>query len=293
MNRAKKRKASHYFYLSPLAGHPEYQPTFIVNRRLNRWRETTTNESGNLADLVVRLYDCTIGELTTIPHAALSPVSHHESTDGPAKVHPVTVEQTHPIRSNHLERFVWTRRIPPTVTRHYCVETWCKHGNNHYHALAFANNDGGCELFDSTQNYRVPPCCRTHIRNQSDAIVVFRHVFDLLTDVTIFAGSLPELADFLVLKSTVAFPVVQQFTSMHAFFSSQRRSGSHFQHPGITYASCLLDHRSIYAGYQTLNDWICDIGTSMRPRISASQPNHLQCPLRPPVPEKAQNWPYP
>ena len=285
----KKRKAGHYFYLSPLAGHPNYRPTFVVNRRLNRWREITTKESGNLADLVVRLYDCTIGELTNILNAALLPVSHPTSTNRPDKVHPVIVEQTYPIRSNQLGRFVWTRRIPLTVARHYCVEARYQHGNNHYHALAFANDDGGFELFESNRHYSVPPCSTTHIRNQADTIVVFRYVFDLLTYVTLFAGPVSGLPDFLVLNTSLAFPAVQQLIAPYRckhFFLSNDAAGAAFSTLAIHTLHNCYDHRSLYAGYPTLNDWICRIGTSMSPKIPDSQVNDRQLPPTPLVREK-------
>jgi len=292
----KKRKAGKYFYLSPLAGHPEHQPTFIVNRRLNNWRETTTHESGSLADLVVRLYDCTIGELTTILQATLFAVSHRGSTNCPDKVHPVTIEQTHSIRSSQLERLVWTRRIRLTVARHYCVEAWYKQGNSHYHALAFANDEGGFELFDSSRHYSVPPCSPTHILNHSDTIAVFRHVLDLLTYVTLFAGPVPRLPDFLVLNSPLAFPAVQQLIASYRckhFFLPNDAAGTAFSTLALHTLPACYDHRTLYAGYPTLNDWICHIGASTSPKIPVSQPNQPKCPLNPPVLEKAQKWPYP
>jgi hypothetical protein len=292
----KKTKAGHYFYLSPLAGHPEHQPTFVVNRRFNHWWETTTNESGNLANLVVGLYDCTIGELTTILQAVLLPVSHHGFVTCPAKAPPVTVEQTYPIRSNHLERFVWTRRIPLNVARHYCVEALYRRGNNHHHALAFANDDGGFELFDTNRYYRVSPCSPTHIRNQSDTIVVFRHVFDLLTYVSLFAGRVPGLPGCLVLNSPLAFPAVQQIIAPYRwkhFFLPNDAAGNAFSTLAIHTLNNCYDHRSLYAGYPTLNDWICHIGTSMKPKIPVSQPNYPQCPLNPSGPAKAQKCPHP
>jgi hypothetical protein len=292
----KKRKAGNYFYLSPLAGHPEHQPTFVVNHRLNSWREITTHESGNFADLVVRLYDCTIGELTTILHAALLPVSHHGSTDGPVKIHPVTVEQTHPIRSNHLERFVWTRRIPLTVARHYCGEALYNCSNNHYHALAFANDEGGFELFDSRRHYRIPPNGPTHIRNQSDTIIIVRHVFDLLSYVTLLSGPVPRLPDFLALNAPLTFPTVRQIIAPYRYkqlILPNDAAGIAFSTLAIQTLHNCCDHRSLYAGYPTLNDWICHIGTSMKPKIPVSQPNQPQCPLNPSVPEKAPKWPLP
>src|ERR1700722_20876333 len=95
----KKRKAHIHYYCSPLPGHPTSRPTFIVNRHQNRWRETTTRQTGRLADLAVNLYDCTIGELTVKLRAVLPPVSRDQSETCPISQPTITVERTHPIRS--------------------------------------------------------------------------------------------------------------------------------------------------------------------------------------------------
>src|ERR1700730_14448922 len=87
----KKRKAHNQYYCSPLPGHPAARPTFIVNRHLNRWRETTTRQNGRLADLAVNLYDCTIGELTAKLQAALPPVSHGQPKTCPISQPNITV----------------------------------------------------------------------------------------------------------------------------------------------------------------------------------------------------------
>jgi hypothetical protein len=103
----KKRKAHCYCYLSPLADHPQHRPTFIVNRRLNSRRETTTKQSGSLADLAIRLYNCTIGELTAILRSALPPVLHAGTITNTGNPLTISVERTHPIRSRYLENFFW------------------------------------------------------------------------------------------------------------------------------------------------------------------------------------------
>src|SRR5579859_4828872 len=213
----KKRKAHRYYYLSPLAGHPVHRPTFIVNRHLNRWQETTSKQTGKLTDLAVRLYDCTIGELTTILHAALPPVPQLLATKGHNDPPLVTVEQAHPIRSTYLERYLWVRRIPIHVARRYCLEAWYSRDNNHYYALAFRTDAGGFELFAPKRHYRVLPCGPTLIRQQSESLAIFRHVFDMLTYVAAFAGPTLKLPDLLVLNASIPFQAVQGMISPYRY----------------------------------------------------------------------------
>lgn len=290
----KKRKAHHYYYLSPLAGHPDHRPTFIVNRHRNRWRETTAKQAGNLADLAVRLYDCTIGELTGILRSAVPPVQQIRAVKGVDNTPLVTIDQTHPIRSSYLERYLWERRIPLHVARLYCLEAWYSRGNNHYHALAFRSDAGGFELFDRNRHYRIPPCGPTHIRNQSQSVAIFRHVFDLLTYVALFAGPIRQLPDLLVLNGPVTFPAVQEIISPYQYkhlFLPNDAAGIAFSTLAVRVLQDCHDHRSLYFGYASLNDWICHIGTATGPKISQS-PAVIQNPDRQPgCQEKPKNNP--
>lgn len=177
---SKKRKAHCYCYLSHLAGQPQHRPTYIVNRRLKSWRETTTKQSGKLADLAVQLYDCTIGELKAILRSALPAVLHAGTMTNASSTPVIAIERTHPIRSSYLENFVWERRIPLHVAREYCVEAWYKRGNNVHATLTFRNYSRGFELFDRNHRYRLQPCRPTHIRHGSRSLAVFRHALDLL-----------------------------------------------------------------------------------------------------------------
>src|SRR5580692_1083728 len=177
----KKRKGHRYYYCSPLAIHPAHRPTFIVDRHLNRWRETTTKQAGRLADLAVNLYDCTIGELTTHLQAALPPVPRDNPAASTNPQPVITVEQVQPIRSPYLQRYLWERRIPLHVARLFCLEASYTRQNQLYQTIAFRNDAGGFELFDKYHHYRILPSGPTHINNQSQPIAVFRHILDLLS----------------------------------------------------------------------------------------------------------------
>ena len=290
----KKRKAHRYYYLSPLAGHPDHRPTFIVNRRLNRWRETASKQAGSLADLAVGLYDCTIGELTGILRAALPPVPQLLATKSPGETPLITVEQIHPIRSGYLERYLWERRIPLHVARLYCLEAWYKRGNNLYYALAFRSDAGGFELFDRNRHYRVTPCGPTHIRHQSQSIAVFQHVFDLLTYVALFSGPIYELPDLLVLNAPVPFPVVQEmlapYPHKHLFLPNDA-TGIAFSTLAIRAFKNCHDHRSLYQSYPTLNDWICRVGTAPAPEIWPFPSPSLPTPTKSPTAVKRLKMP--
>lgn len=291
----KKRKANHYYYLSPLAGHPEHRQTFVVNQRLNRWRETTTKQAGGLADLAVRLYDCTIGELTTILRAVVPPVSQTAAIKNINTAPPISIERTHPIRSNYLEHYLWERRIPLDVARLFCLEAWYNRGKNVYAALAFRNDTRGFELFDRTRHYRIPPCGPTHINNHSQSIAVFRQVVDLLTYVTIATGPISQLPDLLVLNAPITFPAIQEVISPYRekhFFLPNDAAGIAFSIQATRTLKNCHDHRSLYQGYATLNHWVCGIGTAPGPRTPPSPKDlHKLSILHQPEQEKPEKAP--
>ena len=278
----KSLKGYRYYYLSPLTGHSQKKPTFIVNRHLNRWRETSTKESGNVADLAVRLYNCTIGELTSILRAALPPVLHGSAITNTSNPPAIAIERTHPIRSTYLENFLWERRIPLNVAHEYCVEAWYSRGNNVYASLAFRTDGGGFELFDRYHEYRVPPCGPTHIRHQSKSLAVFRNVLDLLTYVSFMSVPASRITDLLVLNAPIAFPVVHEtmaaYREQHLFLPNDA-AGILFSTQAIRTLPECQDHRSMYLGYANLNAWICNLGTAPGPKIPFPPPDLPNTPI--------------
>ena len=261
----KKRKAHFYYYCSPLPGHPASRPTFIVNRRLNRWRETTTRQTGRLSDLAINLYDCTIGELTAHLRSALPPVSRNQSKTSLIGQPNIIVEQTQSIRSAFLLQYLWERRISADVARRYCLEAWYSRENKLYHALAFRNDAGGFELFDRYRQYRVPAAGPTLLAHHSRNVAVFRHVLDMLSFATIFPGPAGEYPDFLVCNAPVPFQAIRQiiepYSTAHLFLPHDD-TGILFSSLATKSLPACKDHRSLYDGYPTLNHWICRIGTA-------------------------------
>jgi hypothetical protein len=273
-----KSQGYKFFYLSPLPGQPSTRPTFIVDRQFNRWRETTTNQSGKLVDFGVRYYDCTIRELREKLLAAVPRVPHGAlSNEAPEAIN-LSIEQSHPIRSASLIQYLWERRIALDVARNYCSEVYYTRDKKPYCALGFRNDIGGYELYHQRLHHRVAPYGPTHITRQKTDIIVFREVFDLLTFATIFTGPIQEFPDLLVLNSPLSFDTVKPLTASYRnkhFFLPNDAAGNEFSNLAKTTHSGCHDHRSVYAGYPTLNDWTCRIGTGSYtsrsiPRIDAS-----------------------
>jgi hypothetical protein len=160
-----KRSGYRYYYPSPLSPHA----TLTVNRKQNRWRDSASGQTGNLTDLAVHLYDCTISELTTRLSAAL-PVTHPPTTHPSIPPENIRIDDIHPIRSLYLDQYLWQQRISPHVAHHYCREAWYIHEHRTFNALAFHNNAGGVELFNRHHHYRTGPCGPTLITRHSPSL---------------------------------------------------------------------------------------------------------------------------
>jgi len=292
----KRIKAHLFYYISPLAGHPQHRATFIVNRGLNCWRETTTRQTGTLADLAVQLYNCTIGELTAILRSALPPVLQSAAVAIKNTPPAITIERTHPIRSTYLENFLWERRIPLDVAREYCIEAWYSRGNKTYAALALPNDDGGFELFDRYQMNRIPPSGPTYIRHGSISLAVFRYAPDLLTYVSLISVPASRISDLLVLNGPVAFPVVQAilagYRESHLFLPNDA-AGILFSKQAIRALPQCQDHRGMYAGYPCLNDWVCHPGSALAPKMLPSLIQTTNTPGKPKTAQKSPKKPLP
>jgi len=216
--------------------------------------------------------------------------------EGPGNIPPVTVEQTHPIRSTYLERYLWERRIPLDVARLYLLEAWYRWEKNTYHALAFPDNAGGFELFDRNRKFHVPPFGPTFICHQSKDIAIFRSALDLLTFAALYAGPIQEFPDFLILNAPIPFRAVQQiiapYIHKHVFLPNDG-AGIAFGNQAVHTLQNCYDHRSLYAGYPTINDWICRIGAAASPIIPQSPVESCNLPNAPVNASIALKCPYP
>jgi hypothetical protein len=202
-------------------------------------------------------------------------VLHSACNKDPGENPRIIIEQTHPIRSVYLERYLWDRRIPFHVARLFCLEAWYHREKKLYHALAFGSDAGGFELFDRNRHYRVPPCGPTLIRQESRDIAVFRNVIDMLTFVAFFAGPIQKLPDLFVLNGPVPLQAVQEvitpYHKKHLFLPNDTAGITFCKLAYRAFQNC-RDQSALYSGYPTLNDWICRIGTATARQFPGSCP---------------------
>src|SRR6185312_2422190 len=173
-------------------------------------------------------------------------------TSSPKKEKPaaqITIEQTHPIRSAYLERYLWERRIPLSLARLFLLEAWYQLEAKTYHALAFSNNAGGFELFDRNRYLRVPPHGPAIFSHQCQDVAIFQDALDLLTFAALYTAPVPKFPDFLILNAPIPFQAVQQIIAPYAhkhLFLPNNAFGVAFGNLATSTLPNCHDHRSLY-----------------------------------------------
>lgn len=270
----KKVSGHNYWYLSPLPDRTEKTPSFKVNRKLNRWWDFGIGEGSTLVDFGIRYYNCTIRELKEkLSGPALSPrnVPQHNPTADVDAEQEIEILHTYPIRSFYLIRYLWERRISLDVARQYCVEAQYTFGPKPYYAIGFRSDAGGYELRNKYHKYSTRPKGPTHITTPSNDLAIFEGFFDLLTFVTFIDIPHTVLPDLLVLNSAsffeAAIPLMDTYRNKHLFLDNDRTSDK-FTKMALAKKKGFIDHRSLYTGYNDLNQWACNVGKAFIPPLS-------------------------
>lgn len=281
----KKISGHQYWYLSPLPDRSEKTPSFKVNRKLNRWWDFGAGEGSTLVDFGIRYYNCTIRELKeklSAPTLSQRDVPHHYPTPDTEAEQKIQVLQTAPIHSFYLIQYLWERRIPLDVAQKYCVEVQYTFGPRPYYALGFPSDAGGYELRNKFHKYSIPPKSHTLITPtkqdtpandqpiEAREIAVFEGFFDMLTFITFINIPMDQLPDLLVLNSVTLFknvlPLMEPYPRKHLFLDNDK-TGDKYTEIGLAMKAGYIDHRSLYKGYNDLNEWVCNFGKASIPSL--------------------------
>lgn len=266
-------KGDSYWYLSPLPGRSENTPSFKVNRKINCWWDFGTGEGSTLADFAIRYYDCTIHDLReklSGPSTTIRDVPPHHSIRHKNAGKVLTVLNTFPIRSYHLLRYLWERRIPIGVAQKYCVEAQYTFGPKAYYAVGFPCDAGGYELRNRYHKYSTSPKSPTLISRQSKDLAIFEGFFNMLTYITFSDLPDKDLPDLLVLNSAPFFesytPLMDSYRQKHLFLDNDP-TGDKYTKMALDKRCGYIDHRPLYKAYNDLNQWACSIGTATPPPL--------------------------
>lgn len=256
-----KIRGNNYWYYSPFR--VERNPSFKVNRILNRWYDFGEGKGGSIIDFAIRYLDCSISEFllsleqNSSPFSSIKPPEKSNVTIEPA----ITVLSDTPVLSRVLCRYLQQRQISIELTDRYLREIrYCNSGKIFY-GIGFQNSSGGWEIRSPYFKGSSSPKFYTHFKKGKSAICVFEGFFDFLSFQQLFLGSNHlERFDFLILNSLsfagIASAVLQCYEDVHLFLDNDSAgSEATILIRSATPHSC--DCRSLYNSHKDLNDFLC------------------------------------
>jgi hypothetical protein len=264
---AKIRNAN-YWYLSPLR--QEKTPSFKVARNLNRWYDHGLGKGGNLIDFAILYHDCTVGEFLQnfgkdfpLHH----PLAFPSKTAKKEKESRIIITSEKSITSPFLFHYLTQRRIPWRIAVRYCKEVTFELCGRTYYAIAFKNDSGGYELRNSFFKGSSAPKDFTSFDIGANEVDVFEGLFDFLSFLTIQQNVSKARANSLVLNSTGFFEKARPFMERHEvvnLYLDRDKTGQNCTRYALSLNEKYKDKSIFYDRYSDLNDWIVNIGKSLK-----------------------------
>jgi len=271
-------RGNNYWYLSPL--HEESHASFKVNIRLNAWFDFGIGEGGNMIDLGIRLYKCSVKDflpLLSSGYTHLSPDSKLIITFIPGTKSPVTKENRIEIlnvtalQSPGLMAYVNKRSISQPLAKAYCKEVRFTIAGKSYNAIGFANRSGGYELRNDWFKGSSSPKDITILRNNYSpkAVCIIEGFMDFLSLLELKQLRRPEV-DVIILNSVAligrSIEILKSYQDVFLFLNHDKAgqtAAEKLSQAGING----FDASEFYKGYNDVNEY-----------LSAQQRGALQAP---------------
>lgn len=262
-----KVRNNDYWYLSPLRG--EHEPSFKVNRKLNRWYDHGLGKGGNIIDFGIRYHQCSVGDFLRMVGGGFS--IRQTSVQGLAeseKEHRITVLKDIPVTSFPLLRYLQERKIPAEVYGPFCREVSYRLNDKNYYGIGFRNDSGGFELRNRYFKASSSPKDVTTIANSSSDVKVFEGFMDFLSFMAVQKERGPQ-PDIIVLNSLSFFEKARPFMEAHervGLYLDRDAAGQNCSRNAVTLSGKYKDESSAYDGFKDINDWLVNSGRDQRKR---------------------------
>lgn len=262
----KKEYTGYGMYRSPFRD--ESSPSFKVDFNQNLWYDFGSGEGGSIIDLVMKMNGCTFNEaIDHLKEQSLLPVeeqlsfSFHRNSG-------ITLVKDKLLEHPRLLEYLQTRKIDSDIARVHCREIHYKVGENTYYAIGFPNNDGGCELRNSSFKGCIAPKEITHIHQEDkkESCFVFEGFMDYLSLLTIRKQLNPDYPssnwhDNIVLNSTAnlkkALPLLADYDQIYSFLDNDKTGMTVFKELQKELGYRVRNSSRIYSGYKDLNEYLC------------------------------------
>jgi hypothetical protein len=252
-----------FWYLSPFRD--ETQPSFKVNRNLNRWYDFGEGKGGNIIAFGIQYHHCSVGDFLKKISSGFSFQQQKKLLKSlEEEVKKISIINAKEISSLTLIRYLHKRRIPVDIARKFCKEIDYELYGKQYYAIGFKNNAGGYELRNEKFKGSSSPKDVTLITDHADKISVFEGFFNFLSYQAIHQQQEQPDSSFLILNSTSFFEkslsIMQAYKSVHLYLDCDSTGQKCRQKATEIDSKKFVDESSLYKNYKDLNDWIVNIG---------------------------------
>lgn len=251
-------RGNDYWYVSPLRN--EKNPSFKVNRRLNRWFDFGLGKGGNLIDFGRLYYGCSITDfLRSFGTTNLQPLKIAIAKLPQKAEARLTIQSVKPLEHRALISYLEGRGIPHAIAVQYCREVHFKINGKTNFAIGFLNQSGGFELRNKFFKGSSSPKDYTIIKNGSDFVSVFEGFMDFLSYLVLFPDS---RTDFMILNSLSLFnrarKVLDGYQAINLYLDNNT-AGQNCSKSACSSGSAYADQSHRYKDYEDLNDFLLGI----------------------------------
>jgi len=257
----KRESQSRSYYLSPFR--EETQPSFIVYKDENRWRDWGNKEFGDVIDLAERIWGCKTSEaIIKLLNNDDIPKFHKRDTviERMPGIEVVGEKDgiTNEALCNYMENM---RKIPISVLNSFCSEVRFKFQNRRYitHiAVGMKNDLEGWALRNTWFRGAVSPAgIRTICQKDTDEVIVVEGFLDYASYLVLYGE--PEHTT-IILNSLIFFPMILDFlqgmSKVHIWVDNDAPADGYVDElyeNGVN----VIDHRSELKEFNDINDFLC------------------------------------
>lgn len=271
-----KISGHNYWYLSPLPGRNEKEPSFKIDRKKNVWYDHGIGKGGDLIEFGTLYHNCSISELLN----KLSIFQKNQSLSfgspslcgqsatanffaGEKKENcegKIVVLDTRPIGAKHLVNYFEKRCIPQELAGKYCREVDFLLYSKLHTAIGFENKSGGYELRNENFKGSSSPKDISFVGGKDENLVVFEGFFSFLSFATINKDKEAPLSKCLILNSLSFFEksreLMDTYKSVHLLLDRDH-AGTNCTSQALKWNPArYIDRSDFYKGRKDLNEWL-------------------------------------
>lgn len=270
-----KVKGSNYWYCSPLRD--EKNPSFKVNRQLNRWYDHGLGKGGNIIDFGVLYHNRSVGEFLQNIGRGFSfqaPLASLENKENALSESKISILKERSITSFPLIQYLKQRCIPLGHANEFCKEVFYQLNGKNYYGIGSKNDSGGYEIRNPYFKASSSPKDITTIRNGAKETSVFEGFIDFLSFMVIHKNLSPITQDFVILNSVSFFEKARPFMEQHEsikLYLDRDTTGQNCSKHAMSLSDKYKDESSIYKNFKDLNEWLMNKSKAHR-RIQRQKP---------------------